>query len=253
MASFLYAWNPKKWDWYDIDHAIDCVIQNERYDTDWSCLSSKMVRIGDRFCFKRLGEEPKGIIGCGYISSKAFPMFHWDPVKASEGKKISITELFFKALAKEPIIKLGYLKKRYPTYNWTPQGSGFSLPDSIADDLFAIIQGNESFSFDENDERQVLKYSEGKPKKITTWTYDRSTEARNACVDHYGPICNVCGFQFSTRYGNWGENYIEVHHVNPIADIKKEYKIDPVKDLRPVCSNCHKMLHRRKPPISIQE
>lgn len=254
MASFLYTWNPKNWEWDDIDYAIDCVVQNERYDVYWSCVSSKKVQIGDRFCLMRLGKTPsKGIVGCGYVSSRAYKMPHWDPVKAAQRKTAPRTDLWFKTLSKEPLITLSYLEGRYPTYNWTPEGSGVPMPDLIAVDVFAIIQGKDEFSFTENNEKQVRTYSEGKPKKITTWTYDRSTEARNACVDHYGPKCDVCKFEFSSRYGGWGENYIEVHHLKPIADIKKEYTINPIRDLRPVCSNCHKMLHRRRPPISVQE
>ncbi|MBP7415644.1 MAG: HNH endonuclease [Pyrinomonadaceae bacterium] len=253
MASYLYVWNPKNWNWDDIDYAADCVVNGDRYDVFWSCLSTRSVRIGDRFILIRLGKEPKGILGCGYISSLPYSMPHWNEEKRTSGVMAPRTDLLFKALSAEPIIPLDYLIQRYPNYHWTSQASGVSLPDLIVDDLFAIIQDDIRFSFTTMDLKAVREYSEGKPKKTTTWTYDRSTEARNDCIEHYGYKCEVCRFDFGATYGDRGRNFIEVHHLKPIADIKREYKINPIKDLRPVCANCHKMLHRRKPVLSIEE
>jgi 5-methylcytosine-specific restriction protein A len=50
-----------------------------------------------------------------------------------------------------------------------------------------------------------------------------------------------------------GEGFIHVHHLNPIATIAEEYELDPENDLRPVCPNCHAMLHRKKETLSIEE
>ncbi|MDD1606329.1 MAG: HNH endonuclease, partial [Methylococcaceae bacterium] len=83
--------------------------------------------------------------------------------------------------------------------------------------------------------------------------YDRSTAARQVCIEHHGYNCIVCGFNFAAIYGAFGANYIEVHHLKQLADISEEYQIDPIKDLRPVCANCHRMLHKERPPISIEE
>ena len=47
-------------------------------------------------------------------------------------------------------------------------------------------------------------------------------------------------------YGELGQGFIHVHHIVPISKIGKEYKIDPINDLVPVCPNCHAMLHRGK-------
>ena len=55
----------------------------------------------------------------------------------------------------------------------------------------------------------------------------------------------VCGFEFGDQYGEWGEGFIHVHHVVPLAKRGERYEVDPVHDLVPVCANCHAMLHRR--------
>lgn len=96
-------------------------------------------------------------------------------------------------------------------------------------------------------------YSEGAAKKILVNAYERSDEAVSDCKAHYGTVCIVCGFDFCKVYGELGRGYIHVHHLIQLADIAKDYKVDPVKDLRPVCPNCHSMLHQRRPPLSIDE
>ena len=44
-----------------------------------------------------------------------------------------------------------------------------------------------------------------------------------------------------------------VHHLNPLSSVEADYEIDPIQDLRPVCPNCHAVLHRREPPYSLDE
>ena len=46
---------------------------------------------------------------------------------------------------------------------------------------------------------------------------------------------------------------VDVHHIIPLAKIRKNYQVDPTKDLIPLCANCHAMIHRRNPPLSIEE
>lgn len=49
------------------------------------------------------------------------------------------------------------------------------------------------------------------------------------------------------------EGLIHVHHLKPLGEVGEGYLLDPVADLRPVCPNCHAMLHRRKPALGIDE
>lgn len=104
---------------------------------------------------------------------------------------------------------------------------------------------------DEIDSNQ--KYLEGKSKKVLVNTYERNLNARKDCINFYGFTCQVCEFDFEKKYGELGKNFIHVHHKLDIAEIGEEYQIDPIKDLIPVCPNCHSMLHKRKPAYSIEE
>lgn len=58
--------------------------------------------------------------------------------------------------------------------------------------------------------------------------------------------CQICGFDFYKTYGEIGEGYIECHHTLPISEYSRE-KGTKIKDLVLVCSNCHRMLHRKRP------
>jgi hypothetical protein len=86
-------------------------------------------------------------------------------------------------------------------------------------------------------------YVEGALAEIRVNGYERDRKARQACIDHYGTDCQVCGLDFKSRYGEIGAGFIHVHHIVPLASIGEQYNVDPVKDLIPVCPNCHAMLH----------
>ena len=94
---------------------------------------------------------------------------------------------------------------------------------------------------------------EGATKSIAVNAYERNAIARNRCVEHYGYKCQCCGFSFEEKYGELGKAFIHVHHVKPLADIKESYVVDPVKDLIPLCANCHAMVHRASPAISVEQ
>ncbi|HDR9251444.1 winged helix-turn-helix domain-containing protein [Burkholderia vietnamiensis] len=95
-------------------------------------------------------------------------------------------------------------------------------------------------------------FPEGGRYSITVNSYERNPDAREKCLVHYGYTCSVCKFDFEKRYGSRGKHFIHVHHLTPISSIQNNYEIDPIKDLRPVCPNCHAMLHRTNPPCSVE-
>ena len=94
---------------------------------------------------------------------------------------------------------------------------------------------------------------EGTKKTVVNTTYERNPINRELCLLAKGYTCSVCGFNFSKKYGEIGEGYIEVHHLTPVSQLGDHYVIDPINDLAPVCSNCHSILHRKNPPYTIEE
>jgi hypothetical protein len=122
---------------------------------------------------------------------------------------------------------------------------------------------NGEISYDENDrnileiynESSFIEYDlfEGKKYNLGLSKYERNKLARIECIKHYGAYCQICGFNFREKYGDVGEGMIHVHHLKPISQIRKEYKVDPIIDLIPICPNCHLLIHSRYPIYSIEE
>jgi len=95
-------------------------------------------------------------------------------------------------------------------------------------------------------------YAEGTRMSVLVSRYERDAAAKEACVEHFGCKCFVCGFSFAEQYGAAGEGVIEVHHLESVSASGPRL-IDPTQDLRPLCSNCHTMVHRRFPAFSLDE
>jgi 5-methylcytosine-specific restriction protein A len=104
---------------------------------------------------------------------------------------------------------------------------------------------------DEVNDTQIL--TEGSVRQVTVNAYERNNQGRKLCIEYYGTNCYVCGVNFEKIYGEIGQEFIHVHHLIPLSEINQEYEIDPIQDLRPVCPNCHAMIHRKNPPYTIEE
>jgi hypothetical protein len=89
-------------------------------------------------------------------------------------------------------------------------------------------------------------YSDGAIREYYGKRYERNPENRKKAIDFHGLNCTVCNFNFEYVYGDRGRDFIEVHHVKPLSTLDEEMIIDPQSDLVPICSNCHRMIHRRK-------
>lgn len=96
-------------------------------------------------------------------------------------------------------------------------------------------------------------YPEGAVQHILVNRYERDPHARQECIRYYGTTCFLCGFDFVAAYGGVMMGFVHVHHLNPLSSVSANYHVDPVRDLRPVCPNCHAVLHRREPPHSLEE
>jgi hypothetical protein len=94
---------------------------------------------------------------------------------------------------------------------------------------------------------------EGATCQVTINSYERNPEARRRCIEHHGQSCCICDFNFGKRYGEIAEGYIHVHHLKALSDIREEYEVDPIADLRPVCANCHAVIHMGGRTRSIEE
>lgn len=74
---------------------------------------------------------------------------------------------------------------------------------------------------------------------------ERDPQLRDDALAIHGFDCMGCGFNFEKAYGDLGKGFIEVHHIVPLADAGKSIT-DPSTDLIVLCSNCHRMVHRKR-------
>lgn len=65
-------------------------------------------------------------------------------------------------------------------------------------------------------------------------------------------FCQVCDFDFSDKYGILGEDFIEGHHTVAVSMMNPNHQTKP-EDIALVCANCHRMLHRKRPWLGIDE
>lgn len=126
------------------------------------------------------------------------------------------------------------LAKALEILEWVKPSSTVIIPEEIADSVSSTLV-------------------EGALTRITVNAYERNLKARQECIQEHGCQCCICGFDFGVKYGKLAEGYIHVHHLRSLSEIRDEYEVDPVADLRPVCPNCHAVIHRRNPPYSIEE
>ncbi|PIE13757.1 MAG: HNH endonuclease [Rhodobacterales bacterium] len=82
---------------------------------------------------------------------------------------------------------------------------------------------------------------------------ERNPRNRLLCLRVYGHKCFCCGFKPQLKYGSAGK-ILEVHHLQPVSQLSEEKRYDPKTDLVPLCPNCHRAVHTRRPtPYSIEE
>jgi 5-methylcytosine-specific restriction protein A len=257
MTTYLLKWNPES---YPAESFKECFDKFERGESiKWSCGGTKKILVGDSFFLIKSGKEGKGIIGSGKILSKPYASEHYDERKAKAGNEALFVDVLFDYLLKPngviPIQRAELDSPDFATTAWDAQGSGKTLPDSVANALLLLwkirVQVNELHLPDEVESSE--SFVEGATKQILVNAYERNPEARRKCFDRWGYNCTVCEFRFELRYGPLGKGYMHVHHLRPLASVKAAHDVDPVNDLRPVCPNCHAMLHLKSKPMSIEE
>lgn len=94
-------------------------------------------------------------------------------------------------------------------------------------------------------------FAEGKKKLRTHICRERNYKVIKEAKDRYKKnngklICQICNFDFEQIYGEIGKDFIEGHHIVPVSELNEGDKTK-VEDIVLVCSNCHKMLHRKRP------
>jgi 5-methylcytosine-specific restriction enzyme A len=104
---------------------------------------------------------------------------------------------------------------------------------------------------------QISQNNRGMPEgaliRVLVNKYERNPVNREICISMNGCYCQVCGFNFEEEYGMWGSGFIHVHHITPVSKLGKDYIINPLEDLVPICPNCHAIIHKTDPPLTVNQ
>jgi len=111
-----------------------------------------------------------------------------------------------------------------------------------------IRTSQENQEIDETEFREEGSESEALCKK-----YERSRFNRQLCLSYYGFRCRACNKLMEEIYGQPGTSVIHVHHLVPVSLMQGAKTLNPIRDLVPLCPNCHNVAHRRHPPYSLDE
>lgn len=136
MRAFLFAWNPDKWEWPDLEQDVKDLAETGVFVDAWSCASHKAVREGDKAYLIKLGKEPKGIMGSGFISSEPFM---GENHRGQPRMRILVNFDRLLNPYKEEILPLDTLKSgALAAQHWSTQSSGIAIKPHLVEELESV-------------------------------------------------------------------------------------------------------------------
>jgi len=134
VSTYLFAWNPRLWDWPEMPREIARLRRRGHLDVEWSSGRNRAIEPGSRAFFIRLGVPPKGLFGAGVTITAPASGPHWRPDKP--GQLTNHLKIRLEVLRSEPVVLLDELARPpFSRFRWTVRQSGTRLPSSLADAL----------------------------------------------------------------------------------------------------------------------
>ncbi len=142
-----------------------------------------------------------------------------------------------------------------------------NLPDeqTLVDDLveavrlyrrLILVGGGDILSEEDADDAGIADAPiEERRRYVAHRKIERNPTAGKAAKKVHGYICQGCDFNFSGVYGEFASGYIEAHHLIPLSSIPEgeTVSLDPKTDFSVLCANCHRMVHRKGGPKTMEE
>ena len=138
MNYWLLTRNPKRWGWNErLGGYLDLmnrIQQVGKVFERWSTGVNVSIKEGDRVFLIRLGEDPRGIVASGYAATNVFKSPHWEDHRAEKGDLSKHIYVEFDKILdiKDSPLPMSILKVISPSFKWSSQASGISIPEEIA-------------------------------------------------------------------------------------------------------------------------
>lgn len=187
--------------------------------------------------------RPEGFLAKGIIHARPNPHPRWPRRYRASVHSISIFP---------SSVPPAFVSDNMPDWGW-PRARTLSYTSvtSTTEKMLLSLLDDYQAPFTASQAEATEPLTEGMASSVLVTAYERNPIARQRCIQHYGPACSVCGFSFEDVYGERAVGYIHVHHIKAVSTRGGVYEVDPVRDLRPVCPNCHAVIHLKRPPFSI--
>lgn len=203
---------------------------------------------GDKFIFAGVGTP--GRTGHDYRNRWVGESLEWE---AKGGTRLSMPSIR-EFLAPDARVYVFWREGDRAAFTFAGIGQAKEVRDTTPVQIVWSFPSTDEGSFYFPDDiAEPTLYFEGAKTQVWVNKFERDRAGRQACVSFHGHACVVCGFDFFKRYGEIGRDFIHVHHLIPVSAVGEQYALNPISDLRPVCPNCHAMLHRREPPYTPEE
>lgn len=136
MPTYLFAWNPKHWDWPELGRLVSRRKRRGHVDVEWASGRTRAIEPGSRAFMVRLGVPPKGIIGSGVTLTAPEEGEHWMAAKAAAGVPGLYLQIRFEVLSKTPLVTFDdFDRPPFSRFRWGIRASGTRLPSTLADAL----------------------------------------------------------------------------------------------------------------------
>lgn len=137
--------------------------------------------------------------------------------------------------------------------NWILSGNDYSwiintkIEEKVPQEFIDVFKEiDEEERFPEGKEKYRIHKSKERNQKLI------ALKKHKSFLQNPNLPCEICGFSFKEKYGEIGDKFIEAHHIFPVSELTKETQ-SSMKDLILVCSNCHKMIHKKRPWLTLEE
>jgi predicted HNH restriction endonuclease len=269
MNTYLITWNPDNWTWTNLGDEARITGKGKTVDWRWSVGNTKRIVPGERLFLLKQGRElPKGIMASGRSTLTVYEDKHWNKTKEGQGEKARYVHAEFDTIlnisSELPLPVSAFQNAQLPAVHWNTQSSGILIDPSVAGHMEALwkrhvaaIRGYVPSEALDGQDPEEAEFPEGRVLYRLHRYHERCGDlpkrAKELALKKHGRLaCVVCGFDFHATYGPIGEGFIECHHTVPVSELDGGMKTK-LADVVLVCSNCHRMLHRRRPWLRIEK